>query len=314
MNRARPHGISAFERRQTQVGSHVLVNTGPNEWIADTISDAFSAIRETIRTFQHVFRGQLSTVALAPYEKGIGYCTPPLPSVGPALSPALPRPTRLVLLSAWFACPTRRRLTCLAPLVPLSHQKVSKWVSVHAGACGGTLYQIVVCRSPPGLRAQRGGCGGHDRTGGTQLLGHISLLFLIRRFRQFARLFHNFIQKLLLQHFPLVPAPLLISARHSSNRSLPKLRQGMFSELPLKRRHCLRITNLSLINAIRDDRTLPLPLTEFVQSDSHYILDGAIMAQLSVCLEVCPASQKARVEWPLFRRRKLFRYPGHQPS
>ena len=119
----------------------MLASTRPKKWTAHTIYGAFRAVCETIRAFKHVFSGQLSTVALAPYEKSVGYCTSPpaLPSVGPA-SPALPRPTRLVLLSTWHACPTLRRLTCLTPLVPLSHQKITTWVVVHAGASAGTLY------------------------------------------------------------------------------------------------------------------------------------------------------------------------------
>ena len=119
----------------------MLASTRPKKWTAHTIYGAFRAVCETIRAFKHVFSGQLSTVALAPYEKSVGYCTSPpaLPSVGPA-SPALPRPTRLVLLSTWHACSTLHRLTCLTPLVPLSHQKITTWVVVHAGASAGTLY------------------------------------------------------------------------------------------------------------------------------------------------------------------------------
>ena len=285
----------------------MLANTRPNKWTAHTIYGAFRAVWETIRMLKNFFSGQLTPVALAPYEKSVGYCTSPpaLPSVGPAspASPALPRPTRLVLLPAWLACHTLRCLTCLTPLVSLGHQKITTWVLAHAGAAAGTLYQIGVCLFPLALRAQRGRCGGHDRTGGTQLLGHGSLLFYIGLLRQFARLFHDLIHYLLLQFFALIEAPLPLCIRQITNCSFPERRQGMLGGLPLKRRHCQRNKSLNS----RYDRTLPPPLTKLVQGDAPNILDGTIMAQLTLCLQVCPASHKTRFEWPLLWRRKFSR-------
>jgi hypothetical protein len=94
---------------------HVLASTRPKIWIAHTINGAFSAVCETIRTFKDVFNCQLSTVTIAPYEKSIGYCASESPLALPSVG-----------------------LTYLTPLVPLSHQKITTWVVVHAGAPAGT--------------------------------------------------------------------------------------------------------------------------------------------------------------------------------